>query len=141
MATELEQEIMKEIGLDQEWSWYQGSRDCIWIRKRAIDALSGALEKRGMKLADRWGETIREADAADTLRDHGVSGGNEGTSLVNVWKTISYAIQDAMYRKENGEEKGINPKMDFEFYDKETKDLWNSMMDERGERMKEGKNL
>jgi hypothetical protein len=109
MAVDMEQEVMRDIGLSPHYHYFNGSGSCQWIRKEAIEKLPGALEARGLSLSIAWAALLRRADLADSYDGPGQY------SLTNVWIACSYAIQDALYRQAGGEAKGV-PTKDFRFH-------------------------
>ncbi len=115
MAVELEQEIMANIGLGNNYRWFNGSGSCFFIAKNAIDKLSGAMKKKGLSLSSAWEKHCREA-----LRVDQFDGGNY--SLTNTWIACSYAIQDGIYRK-NGDD-GFEPVEDWHFFYTEKREQW-----------------
>ena len=114
MAVELEQTVMNEIGLGNNYRYFNGSGSCRYIRNNAIDLLPKAMKKHKLSLSKKWAEVLRKASMADEIDGHEYA-------LTNVWVTASYAIQDGIYRKEGG--KGINATDDhFSFFDSEAKE-------------------
>lgn len=103
MAIEQEQEIMRIIDIDNHYNYYNGSKSCGFIRRKAIKQLPVVLEKKGLSLSEQWAKAIKLAEMADSCLDD--------STLTNTWVACSYAIQDAIYRKYGNN--GIPAKMDF----------------------------
>jgi hypothetical protein len=102
MAIPEEERIMREIGLGQHYSYFNGSGSCAYIRREAIDNLPTVLKKHGYKINSGWHRLVMEADRVD--------GADGESTLTNVWIMCSYAIQDAIYRKSgNGFDAPENP--------------------------------
>lgn len=102
MAFELESKVMEEVGLGQHYSWFNGSGSCRYIRNAAIDKLAQVASKNGLTVSEKWLAHCRLASRVDEC-------GNSQYRLTNVWIACSYAIQDAICRKEGGESAGYNP--------------------------------
>ena len=102
MAVELESKVMKEIGLGQHYSWFNGSGSCRHIRNAAIGNLAQVASANGLTVTPEWLAYCRTASQVDNV------GGGE-YRLTNVWIACSYAIQDAIYRSEGGESAGYAP--------------------------------
>lgn len=102
MAVELEIKVMDEIGLGSVvgYSYFNGSGSCGYIRADAVNKLKKVAEKNGLKISPNWMQRCHEALTVDEC-----DGGKY--SLTNTWITCSYAIQDAIYRKDGGV--GFNP--------------------------------
>ena len=100
MAVDLEQKVMRQIGLGQHYSWYNGSGSCQYIRDEAIQRLPDAAKENGLDVSNAWLAHLRTASQVDS-----VNSGKYG--LTNVWISCSYAVQDAIYRAEDG--KGYDP--------------------------------
>ena len=114
MAVELEQTVMAAIGLGQHYNWYNGSGSCGYIRRDAVERLAGAAKKHGLSIAPAWQkhcETAIRVDACDSEY-----------TLTNVWIACSYAIQDAIYRKDGG--KGFEPSENWHFFTDAARQAW-----------------
>ena len=88
--------------------------EIVWT-KRADKKFDNIL----IYLSKEWGEVLRKAALADEI-----DGGQY--SLINVWVTASYAIQDAIYRKEC---KKVIKATDrhFHFFDSKARERYNSL--------------
>jgi len=102
MAVELEQAIMREIGLGNHYSWFNGSGSCEYIRREAVNRLPAIAQGHGLTISKKWLAQCKTANQVDQVD------GNQ-YSLTNTWITCSYAIQDAIYRKEGGDKAGYDP--------------------------------
>lgn len=100
MAVELEQTVMMEIGLGNHYGWFNGSGSCGYIRADAVNKFQSVAQKHGLSISSAWLKRCHEAITVDECD-------GQKYSLTNTWITCSYAIQDAIYRKESG--KGFNP--------------------------------
>lgn len=118
MAVELEETIMREIGLVHHYSWYNGSGSCAYIAREAVDRLGAAMEKHGLTLSPQWLAHCKKALRVDRF------GGGEYT-LTNTWVTCSYAIQDGIYRSEGGQ--GFDPVEDWHFWSEQKRREWERM--------------
>jgi len=102
MAVELEQTVMREIGLGNHYNWFNGSGSCQYIRRGAVDKLPTVARKHGLTIAPAWLKHCRTANQVDQVN-------GSQYSLTNTWVACSYAIQDAIYRSEGGEDAGFSP--------------------------------
>lgn len=119
MAVELEEMIMAEIGLGSNYRWFNGSGSCGYIRRNAVDELPKVAKKHGLTIAPSWLNHCREADEVDQVD-------GEQYSLTNTWIACSYAIQDAIYRKEGGEQAGFSPDVhQWQFWSDKERNKWN----------------
>lgn len=100
MAVELESTIMVEIGLGNNYRWFNGSGSCGGIRQSAVSKLPSAAVKHGLSISPRWLAHCNTADKVDQVD-------GQQYTLTNTWIACSYAIQDAIYRKEG--DKGFDP--------------------------------
>lgn len=94
MAVELEQEIMRAIGLDRHYSCFCGSGSCEYIRREAAKRLPCALQ--------RYHDAGREVEAPNTelctlLSEVADYGDEECYTLRNTWCAASYVIQSHLY--------------------------------------------
>lgn len=115
-------QVKREVGLGEDYNWYNGSPACVELRRTAIEKLPAALEKMGLTLSEEWKQALEEADRADQFE--GVFGSRfstdgyseqekeeatrrfnanrsyraEGNFLTNTWRTILLAAQDAIFR-------------------------------------------
>lgn len=118
MAVELEQTVMREIGLGNHYNWFNGSGSCEYIRRDAVNKLPQAAQKHSLTISPKWlahCKTANQVDQAD----------GEQYTLTNTWIACSYAIQDAIYRQGNG--KGFDPPQDdsgWHFWSDEGRDRW-----------------
>lgn len=103
MAVELEQTIMADIGLGAHYNWFNGSGSCESIRRKAVEVLTEAAEIHGLTISQEWLNHCRKAYRADAIE-----GGRY--TLTKTWVSCSYAIEDAIYRKEGGKDAGFSPK-------------------------------
>ena len=113
MAVELEEKVMQEIGLGQNYRWYNGSGSCGYIRQNAVDKLQSVAQDHDLSISPKWLERCKESTLVDNID-------GEQYSLTNVWITCSYAIRDAIYRQSGSG--GFEPPSldkDWQFWDKE----------------------
>jgi len=88
MALELETTIMQEIGLGQNYRWFNGSGSCEYIRRDAMNKLPAAIRKHhdaGEQIAapnDRLMFLAREAASWDESQ----------YVLTKAWEIASYII-------------------------------------------------
>jgi len=115
MAVELEEKVMREIGLGNHYGWFNGSGSCAHIARNAVDKLASAMKENGLSLSKKWEKHCRKANQVDQF-----DGGNY--SLTNTWIACSYAIEDGIYRSEGG--KGFGPKEDWHFFYTEKSKQW-----------------
>ncbi len=128
MAVELERTVMMEIGLGNNYRWFNGSGSCRYIRQGAVGKLAEAARKHGLSIASTWLARCKVANQVDAV-DSGEYG------LTNTWVSCSYAIQDAIYRKEGGDEQGFDPPGDeegWQFFSDEKRKMWRCRKDIRG---------
>lgn len=118
MAIELEETIMREIGLGNHYSWFNGSGSCGYIRRSAIERLPEVAEKHGLTIAPVWLAHLKRAERADNI--NGYDGGRY--RLTNVWIACSYAIQDATYRAAG--DNGFEPEENFYFFSADERQQW-----------------
>jgi hypothetical protein len=122
MAVELEQTVMREIGLGNHYSWFNGSGACGHIARKAVDSLPKIAQKNGLTISKAWLAKCNEAIRADAF-DSSANDQYRVFSLTNVWVTCSYAIQDAIYRMNGGE--GFTPaNHTFQFFHSERRKAW-----------------
>ena len=118
MAIELEQIIMREIGLGNHYSWSNGSGSCQYIRRDAVDKLEAVAQSHGLAISLDWLQRCRTACRVDQ-----VDGGNY--SLTNTGTACSYAIQDAIKRKEGGDSAGFSPgNHGWQFWSDKERNAW-----------------
>jgi hypothetical protein len=91
---QLEDKIMAEIGLGQNYRWYNGSGSCEYIRKEAVAQLKQKLEnyrEEGYKIAPTSellvGTLQRIANSFESSR----------YSLTNTWQALSYVIAEHLH--------------------------------------------
>lgn len=93
MAAQLEQEIMREIGLGMHYDWRNGSGSCEYIRKDAAKRLPDALQayhNQGKEVA------APNNDLCNLL--YQVARNEEDRyTLTNTWCAASYIIQAHLY--------------------------------------------
>jgi hypothetical protein len=89
MALELETEVMRDIGLGNHYSWFNGSGSCRWIRQEAARKLPDAIKERHEK-----GESIAEPDEelCATLTRIAQTSDTSEYSLTKTWEAVSYVI-------------------------------------------------
>jgi hypothetical protein len=93
MAVELEQQIMREIGLGGHYSWFNGS-DCEYIRNDAAKRLPGILQRyhnEGKEVA------APDKELCDLLSDVARRGDDSRYTLTNTWQAASCVIQAHLY--------------------------------------------
>lgn len=101
MTVELEQTVMREIGLGNHYNLFNGSGWCLYIRRSAVDKLPSIAQKHGLTISPDWLKYCRAANQVDQVNDQ--------YSLTNTWVACSYAIEDAIYRSDGGEDAGFSP--------------------------------
>ena len=89
MALQLEETIMREIGLGNNYRWFNGSGSCEYIRHDAASKIAGAI-----KTHHDNGEEIALPDASLIALVKQVSshGDDSRYSLTNTWQAASYVI-------------------------------------------------
>lgn len=93
MAVQLEQDIMREIGLGQHYNYFNSSGSCEYIRKRAARELPDVLRRYR---ADGK-EVAPPNDKLCSLLER-VAGSEESRyTLTNTWCAASYVIQAHLY--------------------------------------------
>lgn len=90
--TDLEQKIMKEIGLSEHYTWYGGSDKCKATAWKAVNKLPDVLRNEGMNVSLECFSEVKYAQALDYVM-------TQGWGLKNTWIACTYAIQDAIARK------------------------------------------
>ena len=65
MAVELEQTVMREIGLGANYRWFNGSGSCEYIRREAVDKLANVASKYGLLISPEWLCACQAAIAKD----------------------------------------------------------------------------
>jgi len=88
---QLEDKIMAEIGLGQNYLWYNGSGSCEYIRKEAVASLRQKLEdyqEKGYKIAPTSELLV------STLQRIANSYESSKYSLTNTWQALSYVIAE-----------------------------------------------
>ena len=107
MAHPIEEKLMNQLNLCHSYHYSNGSMSCRHIRREAVDKLPVILTKNEFTVSKNWIEIVKKAEFADSCAD------SDESILTNTWMACSYAIQDAIYRKENGEDKGLCPNLNF----------------------------
>lgn len=115
MAVELEEKVMREIGLGNHYSWFNGSGSCGYIRRDAVANLQEIMAKNGLSLSKAWFSHCTKALNVDMID-------GRNYTLTNTWVACSYAIQDAIYRKEGGD--GFEPVENWHFWSSEKRRQW-----------------
>jgi len=117
MAVDLESKVMREIGLGNNYQWFNGSGSCGGIRNAAIEKLPSVARKNGLSISGEWIAYCKKASLVDGF-------GDGAYTLTNTWVACSYAIQDAIQRKEGG---GFSPpeNPDWYFWDNQKRAEWN----------------
>ena len=126
MAVELESKVMEEIGLGQNYRWFNGSGSCRYIRNNAIDKLVSVAQQNGLTISPSWLSHCRTANQIDNF-------GSSEYGLTNVWIACSYAIADAISRLESGESAGYSPEKNprWHFTRDEDRTKWNEFHSSR----------
>ena len=91
MAVQLEQDIMEAIGLGANYNWYNGSGSCEYIRRKAAESLSQAIQKahdEGKDIAEPNGVLIQLAKQADDTDRY---------VLTKTWQACATIIQAHIY--------------------------------------------
>lgn len=118
MAVKLEQAVMREIGLGNHYSWFNGSGTCKYIRQSAVDKLANVAREHGLSISSDWLRHCKIANQVDQVDDNQYS-------LTNTWVACSLAIQDAIYRKEAGEGAGFSPNnQEWQFWSEKKRQVW-----------------
>ena len=120
MSRELEARIMKEIGFDNHYSWFNGSGSCDYCRSKAVEKLPTVARAGGLKISADWLSHCEDAKEADNF-------GSGRSGLTNTWVACSNAIMDAIYRLEGGESAGFSPDANprWYFWDDKKRQEWN----------------
>lgn len=114
MAVELEEKVMRKIGLGQHYNWFNGSGSCGYIARNAVDNLLRVAQKNNLVITDVWLAHCRKA-----LR---VDGSVGNFTLTNTWIACSYAIQDAIYRASG--RSGFIPQENWHFWNQQERARW-----------------
>lgn len=88
---DFEDRIMREIGLGAEYSWFNGSGSCEYLRTNAVSKLPEALEnarKEGIAVATTSDLLLR------TLKTIAQSYETSKYSLTNTWQALKYVIAE-----------------------------------------------
>ncbi len=128
MAVELEPTVMMGIGLGNNYHRFNGSGSCRYIRQGAVGKLAEAARKHGLSISEPWLARCKTANQVDAID-------SDECGLTNTWVACSYAIQDAIYRKEGGEDQGFDPPGDdegWQFWSDEKREMWRCRKDSRG---------
>lgn len=120
MAVELEQTIMAEIGLGNNYRWFNGSGDCGYIRRDAVGNLVEVAKTHGLTISDKWLNHCKTAAQVDQFD-------SQQYGLTNTWIACSYAIKDAIHRDECGEDAGFPPEENWVFWSNEKREEWQSL--------------
>ena len=97
MALELETEVMRDIGLDNHYNWFNGSGSCKWVRQEAARKLPDAIRSRSDN-----GEAIAEPDeklCAILVKIAEISESSK-YFLTNTWEAASDIIAEHMRQAE-----------------------------------------
>ncbi len=89
MALPLEETIMREIGLGQNYRWYNGSGSCQYIRQEAARRLSDAIKKHhkaGAEIVQPISSLVR------LVKDVAARGDEDQYVLTKTWQAASYVI-------------------------------------------------
>lgn len=90
MALPLESTIMAEIGLGQNYSWFNGSGSCGYIRKKAVKRLSDVTKKHHYAAPKEI--ALPDEDMLNLLTEVANRGDKSEYSLTNTWVAASYII-------------------------------------------------
>lgn len=123
MALELESTIMDEIGLGNNYRWYNGSGSCGHIRAKAVAMLPQVAGKHNLIIPADWLTYCQTAIQVDQVnsREYG---------LTNTWVACSYAIREAMDRS-RGDEGRTPPVNDWVFWSDKERGQWELMSNRR----------
>lgn len=109
---------MREIGLGNNYRWYNGSGSCGYIRQNAVAKLPEVLSGHGLEISQDWLDHCRTANQVDQIN-------SKQFGLTNTWVACSYAIADAIHRKEGGENAGHSPdKHQWQFWSDKERTEW-----------------
>jgi hypothetical protein len=95
MALELEYVIMAEIGFGQNYSWYNGSGSCQFMRRDAANRIAPAIQKH-----HDAGEPIAQPDEGlvAILKRVAAIGDDSPYSLTKTWQAASYIIAEHIHQ-------------------------------------------
>lgn len=124
---ELEDIIMRQIGLGQHYAYSNGSRSCRHIREEALRLLPIMLRQYGLTFDPKWKAHCDKASFVDSFIDY-------QSILTNTWIACSNAIRDAIERNNNGNDKGFTVVENWKFEDEKQKESW--LLHENSRRMK-----
>jgi len=98
MALELENEIMREIGLGNHPNWYQGSSSCEFRRMQAAEKLPKVIRKYHDK-KDPKKDSIAEPNAwlCGLVTAVAQSGDKTRITLQNTWEAASHVIAEHIH--------------------------------------------
>jgi flagellar biosynthesis/type III secretory pathway protein FliH len=99
MAAELEQEIMREIGLGQPYNYFNGSGSCAYIRRQAARSLPNAIQKfhdEGKEVAEPNQQLCNLVAQVDSC-EVDLFGKPSTYVLTKTWEVASYVIQAHLY--------------------------------------------
>lgn len=90
MATDIEQQIMRAVGLHSHYNWYNGSGSCQGIRHKAVAELAGAINA-----ARDDGALIAPLDpaCAEMLAMVSSMMDERDTTLTHTWQAIANCIR------------------------------------------------
>ena len=101
MALPLEEVVMREIGLGNHYNWYNGSGSCRYIRQKAAEAVTGAIQKH-----HDAGDEIAPPDdkLIGVMKRIANYGDRSEYSLTNTWIAASYVIAEHIHYANASEE-------------------------------------
>jgi hypothetical protein len=104
MALPLEEQIMREIGLGNHYNWYNGSGSCEYVRQKAIEQLTQAIQS----YADAGEEILPpDRELIEFARQVAFHGEESQYSLTKTWEVVSYVIADHIHRFHDPDAKSI----------------------------------
>lgn len=95
MALPIEETIMKEIGFGTNYSWFNGSGSCQYIRQQAASRLSSAIQEEHDK--DPQAIAAPNQGMIRLLTDVASRGDLSRYSLARTWQAASYIIAEHIH--------------------------------------------
>ena len=115
MALELEETIMREIGLGAHYNYSNGSGSCRYIREKAVRVLPEVIAKYHAE--DKTAIAEPDQRLCDTLATIAQVSDSSDSSLTKTWEAASYVIAEHIHQA------NVTPKERKEAYAKLLKHL------------------